>query len=77
MTGVEAPRQMEGADLSRIFKGRDPSGRAFAYGGYRNSHYLRNDRWTFFADNRMKTPSCTTAAGTPRSCTTSRTATQR
>jgi hypothetical protein len=56
MTGTEVPRQMEGVDLSRIFGGRDPRGRPFAYGGYRNSHYLRNDRWTFFADNRMKSP---------------------
>jgi arylsulfatase A-like enzyme len=47
---------MEGFDLSRIFSGRSPGSRPFAYGGYRNSHYLRNDRWTYFADNRMKSP---------------------
>jgi arylsulfatase A-like enzyme len=56
MAGVDPPRQMEGVDLSRIFGGRNPPRRAFAYGGYRNSHYLRNDRWTFFADNRMQYP---------------------
>ena len=43
MTGVDAPRQMEGVDL-RGFGGRNPPAAGFAYGGYRNSHYLRNDR---------------------------------
>jgi arylsulfatase A-like enzyme len=57
MTGVDPPREMEGVDLSLLFRGRKPPERPFAYGGYRNSHYLRNDRWTFFADNRLRDPS--------------------
>jgi hypothetical protein len=56
MAGVDAPRQMEGINLSQIFGRRDPPARGFAYGGYKNSHYLRDDRWTFFADNRMENP---------------------
>ena len=55
MTGVDAAPD-GGVDLSRLFGGRNPPKRGFAYGGYRNSHYLRNDRWTFFADNRMQNP---------------------
>ena len=57
MTGVDPPREMEGVDLSQLFHGREPPKRPFAYGGYANSHYLRNDRWTYFADNRMRNPS--------------------
>jgi arylsulfatase A-like enzyme len=56
MTGVGPPRDMEGADLSALFRGRQPPARGFAYGGYANSHYLREDRWTFFADNRLRRP---------------------
>jgi arylsulfatase A-like enzyme len=56
MAGVGAPSGMEGADLSRLFRGSQPPARAFAYGGYANSHYLREDRWTFIADNRMRRP---------------------
>jgi arylsulfatase A-like enzyme len=56
MTGVSAPPAMEGIDLSRLFRGADPPRRDYAYGGYGNSHYLRSDRWTFFADNLMRKP---------------------
>ena len=56
MAGADPPREMEGVDLSRIFRGRQPPKRSFAYGGYSNSHYLRTDRWTFFADNQMRNP---------------------
>jgi arylsulfatase A-like enzyme len=56
MTGVDPPREMNGVDLSRLFRRGKPPERTYAYGGYANSHYLRNDRWTFFADNRMEKP---------------------
>ncbi|HEY1274592.1 MAG TPA: sulfatase [Thermoleophilaceae bacterium] len=56
MTGVRPPAGMEGADLSAPFRGKRLPKRPFAYGGYRNSHYLRDGRWAFFADNRMKQP---------------------
>ena len=54
---LEGHAEMEGVDLSQLFHGREPPRRPFAYGGYANSHYLRNDRWTYFADNRMRSPS--------------------
>jgi arylsulfatase A-like enzyme len=56
MTGIEPPPGMEGADLSSLFAGRQPPARAFAYGGYANSHYLRDERWTLIADNRLRRP---------------------
>lgn len=56
MTGVEPPLRMQGIDLSRLFRGEQPPRRDYLYGGYRNSHYLRSDRWIFFADNRMREP---------------------
>jgi len=52
MVGVRAPRQMNGTDLSPLFRGRRPSGRSYAYGGYTNSFYIRTDRWSVFGDNR-------------------------
>jgi arylsulfatase A-like enzyme len=56
MAGVDPPPLMQGINLSRLFHGIQPPRRDYLYGGYRNSHYLRSDRWTFFADNRMKRP---------------------
>ena len=56
MCGARRPPQMEGADLSRLFRGAEPPARAASWGGYSNSHYLRSDRWAFFADNRMQRP---------------------
>lgn len=56
MAGVAAPRGMDGADLSALLGGGRAPERPYAYGGYGNSHYLRDDRWTFFADNRMRNP---------------------
>jgi len=52
MVGVRAPRQMNGTDLSPLFRGRRPSGRSYAYGGYRNGFYIRTDRWALFGHNR-------------------------
>ena len=56
MTGVDPPPLMQGINLSRLFRGVQPPRRDYLYGGYANSHYLRSDRWTFFADNRMRNP---------------------
>ena len=56
MTGVNPPPLMQGINLSRLFAGVQPPRRDYLYGGYANSHYLRSDRWTFFADNRMRKP---------------------
>ncbi len=56
MCGVPRPPGMEGADLSRLFRGALPPERDLSWGGYSNSHYLRNDRFAFFADNRMNVP---------------------
>ena len=51
MAGVRAP-EMDGADLSRLFRGQRLPERHFAYGGYANAHYLRSDDWAFIASNR-------------------------
>jgi arylsulfatase A-like enzyme len=56
MCGVRHPPGMEGADLSRLFRGTRPPERELSWGGYSNSHYLRSDRFAFFADNRMNVP---------------------
>jgi arylsulfatase A-like enzyme len=56
MTGVRAPKGMEGIDLSAPFRGKRLAERSFAYGGYGNNHFLRGGRWAFFADNRMRHP---------------------
>jgi arylsulfatase A-like enzyme len=56
VAGVRPPRGMDGIDLSAPFRGRRIAERPFAYGGYANSHYLRDGRWAFFADNRMRRP---------------------
>jgi arylsulfatase A-like enzyme len=52
MAGVQAPRSMDGVDLSSLFEGRRPPERPFAYGGYSNAHFLRSDRWALIASNR-------------------------
>ena len=50
--GIEAPSQMNGVDLSAIFSGRQPPKREYAWGGYKNSYYIRNDRWALSGSNR-------------------------
>ena len=52
MVDVEAPPAMEGADLSRLLAGSSPPDRAYSYGGYSNSFYIRSDAWAMFAENR-------------------------
>ena len=56
MCDVRPPASMQGADLSRLFRGTRPPERAFSWGGYSDSHYLRDERFAFFADNRMRRP---------------------
>ncbi len=52
MAGVRPPAGMDGTDLSPVFDGDDLPHRPFAYGGYFNHFYIRNDRWSYIADNR-------------------------
>ena len=51
LAGVPTPNSMNGSDLSPLFHGRRPPARPFAYGGYANWHYLRNERWAYVAAN--------------------------
>lgn len=51
MAGVEAPQRMDGVDLSSLFDGNQPSPRSYAYGGYKNSFFLRTDRWALSGIN--------------------------
>ncbi len=51
LAGVDAPRGMDGADLSPLFDGHDLPERPFAYGGYFNHFYVRTDQWSYVADN--------------------------
>jgi arylsulfatase A-like enzyme len=52
MAGVGVPRRMDGVDLSRLFEGRRPPARPYAFGGYGNSFFVRTDRWAMFGANR-------------------------
>jgi arylsulfatase A-like enzyme len=52
LAGVAAPRGMDGVDLSPLFDGEEPGERPFAYGGYFNHFFVRNDHWSYVADNR-------------------------
>jgi arylsulfatase A-like enzyme len=52
VAGVETPRRMDGVDLSPLFAGDQPPNRPYAYGGYKNSFFLRSDRWAMSGINR-------------------------
>jgi arylsulfatase A-like enzyme len=52
MAGVPVPRRMDGVDLSRLFDGRRPPPRPYAFGGYANSYFVRTDRWAMHGPNR-------------------------
>lgn len=52
MAGVEAPGGMNGADLSPLFSGDQPPRRDYAYGGYKNSFFLRTERWAMSGLNQ-------------------------
>jgi arylsulfatase A-like enzyme len=51
MAGIRVPRAMNGTDLSPLFRGRRPSKRSYAYGGYTNGFYIRTDRWALIGNN--------------------------
>jgi arylsulfatase A-like enzyme len=51
MVGVARPAAMTGVDLSPSFGGNPLPARSYAHGGYSNSHYLRNERVAYMADN--------------------------
>lgn len=54
MAGVRPQPGINGVDLSGFFGGRAPPERPFAYGGYSNHHFLRNERWAYMSDNRLE-----------------------
>jgi arylsulfatase A-like enzyme len=56
LAGVPVPLTMTGNDLSPILHGHEPKPRDFQYGGYTNSHFLRDDRWAYMSDNRLEEP---------------------
>jgi arylsulfatase A-like enzyme len=54
MAGVEPPPEMDGVDLSPVFRGDPLPRRLHAYGGYTDSHFARDGRWAYMADNRRE-----------------------
>jgi arylsulfatase A-like enzyme len=52
MAGVPVPAGMDGQDLSPLFDGETLPERPFAYGGYFNHFFVRDDQWSYVADNR-------------------------
>jgi arylsulfatase A-like enzyme len=56
MAGVRIPDHVEGGDLSVLFAGEEPPGRDLAYGGYSDSHFLRDGRWAYMSDNAGERP---------------------
>jgi arylsulfatase A-like enzyme len=52
MAGARVPAGMQGQDLSPLFDGEELPERRFAYGGYFNHFFVRNDQWAYVADNR-------------------------
>jgi arylsulfatase A-like enzyme len=56
MAGVRPPPGTHGVDLSGLLGGEAPPERPFAYGGYSNNHFLRNERWAYMSDNRLESP---------------------
>jgi len=52
IAGVDPPASMTGVDLSPALRGDSVANRPYAYGGYNDSHYLRDERIAYMADNR-------------------------
>jgi arylsulfatase A-like enzyme len=52
MAGVRRPGRMNGADLSRPFRGRGLPTRDYAWGGYSDSFFIRSRRWMLWGYNR-------------------------
>jgi arylsulfatase A-like enzyme len=65
MAGVRPPPGIHGVDLSGFFGGQEPPERPFAYGGYSNNHFLRDERWAYMSDNRFETPQLYDLEGDP------------
>jgi arylsulfatase A-like enzyme len=52
MAGAPRSRRFEGADLSPLLDGKAPAEeRAFAYGGYGNFSFIRDERWALVVRN--------------------------
>jgi arylsulfatase A-like enzyme len=52
MAGAPPSRRFEGADLSPLFDGAAPAAeRGFAYGGYGNFSFMRDERWALVVRN--------------------------
>jgi arylsulfatase A-like enzyme len=52
MAGHEPPESLDGTDLSPLLDGKRPAEeRPFAYGGYANFSFVREDRWKLIARN--------------------------
>jgi arylsulfatase A-like enzyme len=65
MAGVRPPPGIHGVDLSGFFGGQTPPERPFAYGGYSNNHFLRDERWAYMSDNRFESPQLYDLEGDP------------
>jgi len=52
LAGVRQPRAMRGANLARLFAGKPLPERPYAYGGYRDSFYIRSRHWALTGLNR-------------------------
>jgi arylsulfatase A-like enzyme len=52
MAGVRTPGRMTGVDLSRPMRGRRLPERAYAWGGYSDSFFIRSDRWMLWGYNK-------------------------
>jgi arylsulfatase A-like enzyme len=52
MAGARPSDRFEGADLSPLLDGGDPAEeRPFAYGGYGNFSFVRDERWAYVVRN--------------------------
>ena len=55
MTGVKAPKAMNGTSLAPLLRRKLPrERRSMAYGGYADWHYARTERWAYIAANSGK-----------------------
>jgi arylsulfatase A-like enzyme len=52
MAGVRRPGRMTGVDLSRPMRGRRLPERAYAWGGYSDSFFIRSRRWMLWGYNK-------------------------
>ncbi len=52
LAGVPIPEEMDGTDLSVLFAGGPLPPRRYAWGGYKNSFFVRDERWALASSNR-------------------------